>query len=80
MLPWVRQNLEMSHKFILDSCDEDLQAQLTDLISQKPPAEHGGPLTFKLLMDLLQINSECALLDTLGPFSGLWRNSLLIKE
>ena len=61
VLPWVRQNLEMSHKFILDSCDEDLQAQLTDLISQKPPAEHGGPLTFKLLMDLLQINSERAI-------------------
>ena len=51
----------MFHKFILNSCDEDLQAQLTDLISQNPPAEHGGPLTFKLLMDLLQINSERAI-------------------
>jgi hypothetical protein len=59
--PWVRQNLECSHRFILDSCDEDIKAQLTDLLIKYKPVEQGGPLTFKLLMDLVQVNSERAI-------------------
>jgi uncharacterized membrane protein YgcG len=59
--PWVRQNLECSHRFILDSCDEGIKAQLTDQLTKYKPAERGGPLTFKLLMDLVQVNSERAI-------------------
>jgi hypothetical protein len=59
--PWVRQNLEMSHKFILDSCDDKLQVQVTDTLSKYELSKQGGPLTFKILMDLVQVNSKCAI-------------------
>ena len=56
--PWVRQNLEISHKFLINSCDDDMSRQLLDLLVEYKPAQRGGPLTFKLLMDLIQVNSE----------------------
>jgi hypothetical protein len=59
--PWVRQNLEMSHKFILESCDDDLRVQITDILMKFELPKRGGPLTFKVLMDLVQVNSERAI-------------------
>ena len=59
--PWVRQNLDISNKFILDSCETDMRAQLTDLLAKRTVAERGGPLTFYLLMQRLQVNSERAI-------------------
>jgi len=59
--PWVRQNLELSHRFILDSCNEDMKQQLTDQLLKYSVVESGGPLTFKVLMDLVQVNSERAI-------------------
>jgi hypothetical protein len=64
--PWVRQNLECSHRFILDSCDDDMKAQLTDQLVKYKPFEQGGPLTFKLLMDLVQVNSERSVKHLIG--------------
>jgi len=51
----------MSHRFILDSCDDDMKLQLTDQLAKYPVVESGGPLTFKVLMDLVQVNSERAI-------------------
>ena len=59
--PWLRENLEISDQFILNSCDQQMKAQLTDKLDRYKPAERGGPLTFKLLMDLVQVNSERAI-------------------
>jgi hypothetical protein len=59
--PWIRQNLEMSHKFILESCDDELRTQITDSLGKYSLAQKGGPLTFKILMDLVQVNSERAI-------------------
>jgi hypothetical protein len=64
--PWVRQNLECSSRFIEDSCDEDMRAQLTDQLATYKASERGGPLTFKLLMDLVQVNSERAIKHLIG--------------
>ena len=59
--PWIKQNLEMSHRFIINSCEQDLQAQLTDSIERFPTCQQGGPLTFKILMDKVSVNSERAI-------------------
>jgi hypothetical protein len=51
----------MSHKFILDSCNHELQVQVTDILSKYELSKQGGPLTFKILIDLVQVNSEQAI-------------------
>ena len=50
ILPFIRQNMTMSHTYLLNCCEEDLRKQLTDLIAEIPVSDRGGPLTFYLLM------------------------------
>lgn len=64
--PWIRENMEISHKFILNSCDNDLRSQVTDKLSTYTVGERGGPLTFRILMGLLQVNSERAIKHLIG--------------
>ena len=64
--PWIRENMEISHKFILNSCDNDLRSQVTDKLATYETGERGGPLTFRILMGLLQVNSEHAIKHLIG--------------
>jgi hypothetical protein len=59
--PWVRQNLEMLHKFILKSCDNKMHVQITNILMKYELPKRGVPLTFKVLMDLVQVNLERAI-------------------
>ena len=59
--PWIVQNLRSLHRFILNSCDHEMQDQITDILLGCKESEKGGPLTFKILMDLVQSNSEHAI-------------------
>ena len=59
--PWIVQNLRSSHRFIINSCDPEMQDQITDILLGYKESEKGGPLTFKILMDLVQSNSERAI-------------------
>ena len=59
--PWIRQDMDISHKFLINSCTPDLAKQVTDVLLAHPGSDRGGPLTFRILMNLLQVNSERAI-------------------
>ena len=59
--PWIVKKLRSSHRFILNSCDHEMQDQITDILLGYKESEKGRPLTFKILMDLVQSNSERAI-------------------
>ena len=69
--PWVRQNLELSHNFILNSCAPEMRKQVQDQLNKYKPHQLGGPLTFIVLMNLVQVNSEGAITHLIDSIKGL---------
>lgn len=54
------QNLQLTHKHLVNNTDPELVTKVNETYSEYPPAERGGPLFFKIMMDKLQNNSEDA--------------------
>ena len=49
----VKQDLDWTHDLILSSCDKDLQSTISERLYNIPDKEQGGPLTYKILQDVL---------------------------
>jgi hypothetical protein len=54
------QNLQLTHKHLVNNTEPELVTKVNETYSEYPPAERGGPLFFKIMMDKLQNNSEDA--------------------
>jgi len=60
-MPWIRQNLQLTSEFGKNECDLSLHNKVMesyDVIVSGSPSSGGGPLHFKLMMDLLVSHTE----------------------
>jgi hypothetical protein len=53
----IHENLTVTQEYLINNTDDDLVLKINETYLSYPVEERGGPLFFKLLMDLLQNNS-----------------------
>jgi hypothetical protein len=55
---WFLQNLKLTHEHLSNNVEDSLVTKINETYYTYPVEKRGGPLFFKLMMDLLQNNSQ----------------------
>ena len=55
---WYRQNLKLTFEYFTNNVEEDLQSKVLETYLGYPIEQRGGPLFFKIMMGILQNNSD----------------------
>jgi hypothetical protein len=55
---WFLQNLKLTHEHLSNNSEDNLVAKVNETYFAYPIERRGGPLFFKIMMDILQNNSE----------------------
>ena len=55
---WFLQNLKLTHEHLANNAEDGLVTKINETYFTYPIEQHGGPLFFKLMLDILQNNSE----------------------
>jgi Zinc knuckle len=51
--PWHRENLKLTYEMLVNHTEHGLHVKIMELYDKFPPEYQGGPLYFKILMDLM---------------------------
>ena len=55
---WFLQNLKLTHEHLSNNAEDGLVTKINETYFNYPIEQRGGPLFFKLMLDILQNNSE----------------------
>ena len=57
---WYQQNMSLTYEYFINNVEEGLQTKVLETYLTYPPKQRGGPLFFKIMIDILQNNSSKA--------------------
>lgn len=59
-MPWIPENMNMTQSYLLNNTETELYRKCFEVYNAYSPAQQGGPLMFKILMDHLEASSVVA--------------------
>lgn len=59
-MPWIPENMNMTQNYLLNNTETELYRKCLEVFNTYSPAQQGGPLMFKILMDHLEASSVVA--------------------
>jgi len=55
---WSQQNMNLTYEYLVNNVEDSLQSKVKETNLKYPVEQKGGPLFFKIMIDILQNNSS----------------------